>query len=102
MLFTSPASLANAGDTRQSGVTAIWNWKISVLTSANFSADMVRKKTNSFGTEDRLRMYKASFTRQLQPKLSGIVELRHAEQTSDIAANNYHENALMAFLSMKF
>ena len=101
-LFTTPASLANTGETRQTGISALWNWKVSALTSANFSADLVRRKVNASSTEDRLRTYKIALARQIQPKLSGIIELRHAEQASDTAANNYRENAIMAFVSMKF
>jgi hypothetical protein len=53
-------------------------------------------------TEQHLKTFRAALSCHLQPKLDGVIELKHAMQTSDISANNYQENAISAFLSMKF
>jgi uncharacterized protein (PEP-CTERM system associated) len=101
VVLATPASFTT-GDTRQAGASALWNWKFSGRTNANLSADYTRKKLNSTNVEERLKIYRVSLAHQFQPKLSGIIELKHAEQASDTAASNYQENAIAAFLSMKF
>ncbi|HEV2612178.1 MAG TPA: TIGR03016 family PEP-CTERM system-associated outer membrane protein [Noviherbaspirillum sp.] len=90
------------GETRQTGLNALWNWRIGTRTNATFTADFSKSKLNVTGTEDRLRTYRIAFAHRIQPKLDGVIEIKRAEQDSDTFANNYHENAISAFLSMKF
>ncbi len=90
------------GDTRQAGLNALWNWRIGTRTNATFTADFSKSRLNSTGTEDRLRTYRIAIAHRIQPRLDGVIEIKHAGQDSEIFANNYHENAISAFLSMKF
>jgi len=91
-----------SGDTRQHGASALWNWRFSGRTSANFSADHVRKKLQATNREERLTTYRIGLARQFQPRLSGVLELRHAESASDTSFSSYQENAVSAFVSMQF
>jgi uncharacterized protein (PEP-CTERM system associated) len=90
------------GNTRQTGLNALWNWRVTALTSATLSADLTKSTLNLQASDQRIKTFRAAVARRLQPKLDGVIELKHATQTSDISANNYQENAISAFLSMKF
>lgn len=97
-----PGGAITTGDTRQLGASAVWSWKLSGRSNATFSADYSRIKLETVNDEQRLKSYRAAFSHQFQPKLSGVVELRHSEQASDLGINAYRENAISAFVSMKF
>lgn len=94
-------SSLTTGDTRQAGLSALWNWRVTALTSAIFNADVTKSTTNFNSTEERLKTFRTALAFRLQPKLNGVVELKHAVQTSG-AGNNYRENAISASLMMKF
>jgi uncharacterized protein (PEP-CTERM system associated) len=94
-------SSLTTGDTRQTGLSALWSWRVTALTSAIFNADTTKSKTNFNSTEERLKTVRTALAFRLQPKLNGVVELKHAVQTSS-AGNNYWENAISASLMMKF
>lgn len=87
--------------TKQVGGTALWNWQIGSRTSASFSAGYTRSNTAFLANTDNNRTYRISLTRQFQPKLSGLLELRRLDQSSS-QSSNYQENAITASLSMKF
>lgn len=99
--LTTPGGVTTA-DTRQLGATALWNWRFSGRTSANFSADHIRKKLQTTNAQERMTTYRVGLAHQFQPRLNGVVELRHAETTSDTGFSNYQENAISAFVSMQF
>lgn len=101
-LILVPGGAITTGDTRQLGASAIWNWKFSGRSSATFSSDYTRMKLETTSEEQRRKTYRVSFAHQFQPRLSGVIELRHNEQASDVAINAYRENAISAFVSMKF
>lgn len=90
------------GSTHQQGVNALWNWRITPVTSANFNAGYSRTQQESTDAEQRLRTYRIALARQFQPKLGGVLELRRVNQTSDLAGSNFTENAVSASLSMRF
>lgn len=99
--LTAPGGVTTA-DTRQLGATALWNWRFAGRSSANFSADHIRKKLQTTNALERMTTYRIGLAHQFQPKLSGMVELRHAESRSDTGFSNYQENAITAFISMQF
>jgi uncharacterized protein (PEP-CTERM system associated) len=101
-LILVPGGAITTGDTRQLGASAVWSWKLSGRSNATFSADYSRMKLETINDEQRLKSYRAAFSHQFQPRLSGVIELRHNEQASDVAINAYRENAISAFVSMKF
>jgi uncharacterized protein (PEP-CTERM system associated) len=95
-------SALTTGDTRQTGLDALWNWRVTALTNAMLNADITKSKTNFNSTEERLKTIRAALAFRLQAKLNGVVELKHAVQTSGASGNNYRENAVSASLMMKF
>jgi uncharacterized protein (PEP-CTERM system associated) len=92
----------NLGETRQLGASALWTWKVSGRTSANVGTDYIRKKLQTTGIEERQTVYRVGLSRQFQPRLSGVIELKHAESASDTGLSTYQENAISAFVSMQF
>ncbi|WP_420474459.1 TIGR03016 family PEP-CTERM system-associated outer membrane protein [Noviherbaspirillum sp. ST9] len=91
-----------AADTRQLGSSVLWNWRFSGRTSANFGADHIRKKLQTTNAQERMTTYRVGLAHQFHSKLTGVVELKHAETASDTGLSNYQENAISAFVSMQF
>jgi uncharacterized protein (PEP-CTERM system associated) len=92
------------GNTKQIGGNALWSYKISPLTSANIGAVYIRSNILATGQEDETKTFTVALTKQIRPKLTGAVRLRHVERTSNSNQNGteYRENALIASLSMLF
>ncbi|MES2537652.1 MAG: TIGR03016 family PEP-CTERM system-associated outer membrane protein [Pseudomonadota bacterium] len=88
-------------NTRQRGANALWTWKVTPLTNVNFNASYARTKFRTTGAEQDLKLVSVSMSKRFQPKLSGIVEVRHARQSSDVTGA-YNENAIAASVLMKF
>lgn len=91
-----------SGNIRQAGLSGLWSWRVTTLTQATFGADWFRSTADSNDVEDRRKILRAGLTCQLEPKLEGTIELRHTGQTSNVSGNSYTENAVNAFVSMRF
>jgi uncharacterized protein (PEP-CTERM system associated) len=89
-------------NTRQAGINALWNWRVTALTSANFTAGYTRTRDTSTGERQNQKTIKVALATQIQPKLTGAVELRRQMLTSDIAGGDYVEHAITASLLMRF
>jgi uncharacterized protein (PEP-CTERM system associated) len=90
------------GNTSQRGLDALWNLRVGPRTNAMFNASISKSTRELSNTEDRLKTIRVSLSRRLHPNLDGVIQLKHAEQTSNAAGTDYRENAISAFLSMKF
>jgi uncharacterized protein (PEP-CTERM system associated) len=97
-----PGGVVTTGNTRQLGASALWSFKVSGRSNATLGADYSRIKEETVNGEQRLKSYRATFSHQFQPKLSGVLEVRRTEQASDLGINAYRENAVSAFMSLKF
>lgn len=95
----NPALLDN---TRQTGVTALWNWKISPRTNASFSASQSRVVSLSTGVRDTNRTLRATISRQLQAKLKASLEFRKQQKDTNQATGNFQENAVTLFIMLGF
>jgi uncharacterized protein (PEP-CTERM system associated) len=91
-----------SGNIRQTGTSLVWNLKLSPLTNANASVAYVRSNQTDTAFSDRTRSFRASISKQLQPKLKATVELRHIERDSNLAFGNYSENAITFFMLLGF
>jgi len=100
LLGTSNLSLDDR--TRQSGVNALWNWRISPRTSVNTSAGYSRINSSPTGRKSNNKTVGLGLTRQFQPKLKGTIELRRQQQSTTESTGNFRENAINASLSMGF
>ena len=88
--------------TRQAGVTALWNWRLSSRTSATLNAGYNRVEAAATDRQDDNVTVRLGLARQFQPKLKGGMELRHLRHRSDRGDADYRENAIAAFVSIAF
>jgi len=93
-----------AGEDTTQGLQANWNFRPAGRTSYNLT--MGTSQTESSGTlgaqEDELWNIGLTVTRQFQPKVSGSLDLRHQERSSDQANGDYSENSVAARINMTF
>lgn len=101
-LLLGSSSLSLNDNTNSTGVNALWNWRLSPNASANLSAGLTRTTSNSTNRQDDLKTLRVSVTKQFQPKLNGMIELRHNERDSNQANSGYSENAITASVNMNF
>jgi uncharacterized protein (PEP-CTERM system associated) len=94
-------SLAGAHDnTRQTGVSAIVNWKVGPRTNVNFSTAAMRLESESRNFSDLNRTVRLGLQRDFSPKTRGTIELRHVKGGLSNRRGEYRENAIAATLSM--
>jgi uncharacterized protein (PEP-CTERM system associated) len=97
------AALLN--NTRQSGINALWSYRLSQLTRANIDLTYTRFAFLTVDRVDNLGLARVSLIRQLPqllPNLIGMLEVRHNMRDSNQPGLNYHENAVVGTLSMNF
>lgn len=97
-----PSSLSLNDNTNSVGVNALWNLRISPQTNANLSAGFTRTTSDATNRQDDFKTLRISLTKQFQPKLNGMIELRHNENDSNQANSGYSENAITASVNMNF
>lgn len=101
LLGSSNLSLFDS--TKQVGVSALLNRRISPLTNANISAAYTRTSSPATGREDNFKTLRIGLTRQLQPKANGTIELRHNELDSNQGSSlGYKENSILASVNIRF
>jgi uncharacterized protein (PEP-CTERM system associated) len=89
-------------NTRQTGVNGMWNWRVNDLMNATASAGYTRTRQDSSNAEQRQKIVTVALSTRILPKVDGGVQLRRQMQNSDIAASDYVEHAVTAYLSMRF
>ena len=97
------AALLN--NTRQTGVNALWSYRLSQLTRANIDLTYTRFAFLTVDRVDNLGLARVSLTRQLPqllPNMIGMIEVRHNMRNSSQPGLSYHENAVVGTLSMSF
>lgn len=92
---------ANPGDTRQTGANASWTLRLGPRSNATLTADTSKTEADLNVGNGRLNTYRLAYTHRLRPNASGGLELRRAQQTGN-TLGNYQENALSAFLLLRF
>ncbi len=97
-----PNSFSTARNVDQQGLNATWSLRVTPLTTTTVSANFTKSKQNSGNDESQFRIYRAALTTRIQPKIDGILELRHSEQDSVGFGNSYQETAVSTFVSMRF
>jgi uncharacterized protein (PEP-CTERM system associated) len=98
-------NLALLNHTRQSGINALWSYRISEQTRANLNLGITRFSFLSTTRVDDLKMISLSLTRQLpqvRPNLSTMLQIRHNQRDSNQPGGEYRENAIIASLNMTF
>lgn len=94
------SNLFIAPDTRQTGLSALWTWRVAPLTTVNVNSQYYRTSSGSIDRADHNELFTVGLSRQFMPKLSGTVELRRYQGTYG-GVGDFRENAISAFLSMR-
>lgn len=98
-------NLALLNHTRQSGVNAMWSYRLSNLTRASVNLGYTRFSFLGHDREDDFMLSSISLTRQFPEilrNLNGSIMVRHNERDSNRPGGNYGENAAIASLDMTF
>lgn len=93
-------NLLFAPDTRQTGLSALWTWRLAPLTTLNVNSQYYRTSSSAVDRVDHNELFTVGLSRQFLPKLSGTVELRRYQGTYG-GVGDFRENAVSAFLSMR-
>jgi len=91
---------ANSGD--QTGASVQWNWRMTSRNSWNTGVAYVHNEVPSTGQVDNITYVGMGLTRQIQPRLTGSLNYRRQQSTSNQSNLNYTENAVFATMSMRF
>lgn len=87
--------------TRQKGLSAGWDWRLSPRTSVSLSASYANVAALDSGRRDDNLAFSAGLSRQLRPRLTGSLELRRLRHASNLAGAGYHETGLSAALNFQ-
>jgi len=77
------------------------NWQITPRSNAYFNATYSKIESLTTDLVNVSRMAVLGMTRQIKPQLQGTLELRRVEGSLNQLNGDYHENAVMASLSMQ-
>lgn len=88
-------------DRTSRGVNLSWDWRLGARTDTRLSTGLVRHDYD-FGRTDDLWNLRAGITRQMTPDLSGSLTYRYQQRDSDLASDEYRENAFIATVTTTF
>lgn len=104
-----PSNLSLNDNTDQVGVNATWSYRISPRTNANVSAGYTQSSSHPSNNKTNSTNFRMSINKQFRPKINGMLEVRHNEQSNSASqfgssqnGNGYGENAVAASLNMTF
>lgn len=94
------ANLYDNTDQRGASITA--SYRFNARTSSALSTSYGKTDSLSLQQVQVNRAWRWMISRQFQPRLSGILELRRSRNQLSVGAGSYTENAVAASLSMHF
>ena len=99
-----PSQLSSLNDdTDQRGVNGTFDYRLSSRTSAHASLYAVNALSLRTGIDNRIRQLSTGLTTHFSQKMTGTLELRHSKGRAGIFDNrDYHENAVVAALSVQY
>ncbi len=101
-----PASVVgdfgSSSTVKQTGASALWNWRFATHASSNLSASYTRSEFPTIGRTDDLKLIGLSVSQQFQPRLFGSLNYRNSRNQSNQIGAEYTENAVSAALNMSF
>ena len=98
----SPIAVGITPDDRTShGVNLSWDWRLGPRTDTRLSTGLVRHDYD-FDRTDDLWNLRASITREMTPDLRGSLTYRYQQRDSDLAVDEYRENAFIATVTTTF
>jgi uncharacterized protein (PEP-CTERM system associated) len=101
-LLPSQLSALNE-DTDQRGASANFDYRLSTRTTAHASLYGVNVQSLRTGQTNDLRQLSVGMTSRFDTKTTGSLDLRHSKGRAGVFDNrDYHENAIVATLSVKY
>lgn len=99
-----PSQLSSLNDnTRQSGANANFNYQLSSRSSAQASIYAVRSQSISSDISNNYVTANAGVFHHFDKQISGSLNLRHSSgRASALNSGDYHENAIVATLSVQY
>jgi uncharacterized protein (PEP-CTERM system associated) len=89
-------------NTRQRGVSSLYNYRLSSRTTALLTATVARTESLSAGQVQDTRILRFGMTHQLSSRMQGAFEVRHASGGAGaLTTRTYTENAVSATLSIQ-
>lgn len=102
-LYDNRREFQTSGATDETlGVQASWSLRPAVHTTFTLTGGMSRNEESTGSRSDDLWNIGLVATRQFQPKLTGSLEVRHQERSSNQAGGDYGENSVAARVNMTF
>jgi len=101
-LLPSQLSALNE-DTDQRGASANFDYRLSTRTTAHANLYGVNVQSLRTGQTNDLRQLSVGMTSRFDTKTTGSLDLRHSKGRAGVFDNrDYHENAIVATLSVKY
>jgi len=88
--------------TRQTGLSALWNWQMSPRTNASFGVGKTRVLSLDTGIYNTNKSLYVTFSRQLQQKLKVSLDFRRTLNDTNQATGNFQENAITLLIMQGF
>lgn len=88
-------------ESRQRGVTGLWNLRLTPLTSMNLNARYYRTTSLASDRTDDNTLVTLGVSHQLAPRTIGTVELRRYQGSYSQTGTDFRENAISAYLTMR-
>lgn len=99
-LFTASNQLF-IDESRQRGVSGLWNLRLTPSTSMNLNARYYRTTSLLSNRTDDNTLVTLGLSHQLSPKTTGTVELRRYQGSYSQTGTDFRENAISAYLTMR-
>ena len=99
-----PSQLSSLNDdTSQRGANANFDYRLSSRTSAHVDLYAVNALSLRTGIDNKIRQLSTGLTTHFSRKMTGTLDLRHSKGRAGIFDNrDYHENAVVAALSVQY
>lgn len=87
--------------TRQRGVSGLYSLRLSSLSTMNLNAQYYRTTSLLSNITDDNKLVTLGLSHQFSPRTTGTVELRRYQGSFNQTGNDFRENAISAYLSMR-
>lgn len=88
-------------ESRQRGVSGLWNLRLTPLTSMNLNARYYRTTSLLSNRSDDNTLVTLGLSHQLAPRTTGTLELRRYQGSYSQTGTDFRENAISAYLTMR-
>ncbi len=94
-------NLLFSDETRQRGVSGLYSLRLSTLSTMNLNAQYYRTTSLLSNITDDNKLVTLGLSHQFSSRTSGTVELRRYQGSFNQTGNDFTENAISAYLSMR-